>query len=87
MTEFAKLFATPHGQLLVFLDETEEGDPAITVKGAPVRGVNPTAKMSGWTDGEAGQLRNFSKIDQEHADMLAQQLFASADSLAPRDAA
>lgn len=83
--DFAMLFDTAHGQLLVFLDETDEGDPAISIVGAEVRGVRPKAKLSGWSDGDAGQLRNFNKTDQVLAESFAAQLYQSADRVAPRD--
>jgi len=82
---FAKLFDTAHGQILYYLDETEHEEPAITVIGAYVRGVRPSVKLSGWPDGEAGQLRNFAKIDQAMAEATAAQFQRMADDLAPRD--
>jgi hypothetical protein len=68
---FAKLFETPHGQLLAYLDETDEGDPAITVIGADVNGVRPSAKMSGWPEGEDGQRAAFDKLTQQMAEEQA----------------
>jgi len=82
---FAKLFDTAHGQLLYYLDDTDDEEPAITVIGAYVRGVRPSAKLSGWPDGEAGQLRNFAKIGQADADATAVALFNTANQLAPED--
>jgi len=83
---FAKIFDTAHGQLLVFLDETDDGEPAISVIGADVRGVRPKAKLSGWADGEEAQLRNFEKTDQAMAEDFAAQLHRTADQLAPESA-
>ena len=70
---FAKLFVTPHGQLLAFLDETDEGDPAISVIAASVGDIRPQAKLSGWDD-DGGQARAFERIDQAAAEQFAADL-------------
>jgi hypothetical protein len=79
---FAKLFDTAHGQLLVFLDETDDSEPAITVIGAYVDDVRPQAKLSGWEDPEGGQARAFDKIDQASAEEMAARLHAMVKGLA-----
>ena len=79
---FAKLFNTPHGQLLYYLDETEDGQPSITIIGAYVRGLRASAVLSGWPDGEEGQLRNFVTIDQEMAEQTAAHLYRMTDEIA-----
>ncbi len=79
---FAKLFDTPDGQLLAFLDETDDSEPAVTVIGARVEGVRPKVKMSGWPDGEAGQRLAFDKIDQALANKSAADLRAVAAGMA-----
>jgi hypothetical protein len=83
--QFAKLFDTPHGQMLYYLDDTDDEEPAIMVIGAYVRGVRPSAKLSGWPDEEAGQLRAFAEIEQAAADETAAAFYRMADDLAPRD--
>lgn len=74
---FAKLFDTPHGQLLVYLCETDDGDPAIRAVGADLNDVRPQAVMSGWPDGEAEARRQFDKIDQAAAEEQAAMLRAT----------
>lgn len=71
---FAKLFDTPDGQLLAFLDSTDDYEPAIKVIAAAVNGVVPSATLSGWTDGEQGQQRAFTLIDQAAAEHHAKAL-------------
>ena len=80
---FAKLFYTPHGQLLVFKDETDEGDPALCIIGADVRGVTPKARPS-WTT-EDKQRAAFEKYDQAIADEQAAALNALAHKYAPEE--
>lgn len=76
---FAKLFDTPHGQLLAYLDEDDEGQPAITVIGADYRGVRPSAKLSGYSD--ATQAQVFNEFDQSSADKMAANLHLAAAKL------
>jgi hypothetical protein len=78
---FAKLFDTPHGQLLVFMD-MDNDEPILRVMGAPVRGVCPATSFSGWDDPDVGQRKAFDMTDQEHAEKLAAALFAMADKVA-----
>jgi hypothetical protein len=68
---FAKLFDTPHGQLLAFLDQTEDYEPAIKLMGAEHAGVCPAMTLSGWDDAEEGQARAFAAIDQAAAEKHA----------------
>jgi hypothetical protein len=75
---FAKLFNTAHGQLLYLLDQTDDEEPAINVIGAYVNDVQPQAKLSGWSDGEEGQLRTFNAVDQLQAEQTAAQLHFAA---------
>jgi hypothetical protein len=67
---FAKIFDTPHGQLLAFMD-TEDDEPVIVVKGEAYKGVLASASLSGWKDEEVGQQREFDEIDQAKAEDTA----------------
>ena len=80
MTDFAKIFNTPHGQLLAFMD-TENDEPVIVLKGAAFKGVVPSATLSGWKDEEAGQQREFDEIDQAKADDTAKALHSAIANL------
>ena len=84
MTDFAKLFVTPHGQLLAFMD-MENDEPVIVLKGAEYKGVQPIAMLSGWADNEEGQRREFDAIDQEKAEQTASQLHGAVKILMDRD--
>jgi len=77
---FAKLFDTPHGQLLAYLDDDEEERPSIRVIGAYVRGVRPAANL-GYDDDDA-QRRGFEKFDQEMANGTAADFFRLVAGLA-----
>lgn len=85
MTEiFAKLFDTPHGQLLVFLDETDEGEPCLHVIGAYRGGARPAAKISGWEgDAEAKAEAALAATDQAQADQMAADFAAALAQFAP----
>lgn len=82
---FVKLFDTPRGQLLAFLDDGDTEHFNIAVIGASVRGVQARANL-GYDDEEARQ-RNFDKIDQARAADLAESLFQAADQFAPHEVA
>lgn len=77
---FAKIFDTPHGQLLAFMD-TENDEPVIVLKGEPYKGVIPSATISGWDDEEVGQQREFDAIDQAKAEGTAKSLRQAVASL------
>lgn len=81
---FAKLFDTPHGQLLVYLDGDEDCDPIIVVVGAPVRGVVPKANLG--YDSYADRLSGFARFTQERAEETAASLHATADRYAEKSA-
>lgn len=67
---FAKLFDTPHGQLLAYLDDdTDSKDFNIVVRGAAVNGVIPSAKLS--YDSEESRLSGFDKFSQDGAEHQA----------------
>lgn len=70
MSDFAKLFDTPHGQLLVFMEDGDD-EPVIRVIGAVYEGVQPSATLSGWPNDEEGQQAAFDSIGQEQANNLA----------------
>ena len=53
---FAKLFDTPDGQLLAYMGQTDEYEPAVIVIAAEVNGVVPSATLSGWTSGYSSGL-------------------------------
>lgn len=78
---FAKLFNTAEGQLLAYMGETDDFQPAIIVIAAPINGVVAQAKLSGWSDGEAGQQRAFDALDQWMAEGQALALRNSVRSL------
>jgi hypothetical protein len=79
---FAKVFATPHGQLLAYIDYSDEDEEfRIRVIGAPVRGVTPAANLGYFT--EDARQTGFDRIDQQLADDTAKSLFETADQLAP----
>lgn len=81
---FAKLFATPHGQFLAYVDYDDEDEQyVIRTIGAPVRGVVPKANL-GYDDKDS-RARGFAKIDQAGADEMAKSLFAAADQFAPNE--
>lgn len=77
---FAKLFDTPHGQLLAYLDEDDNEQPCVRVIGAYVRGVRPAANL-GYED-EAAALEGFNRIDQAGAEEMAERFHNLADGLA-----
>jgi hypothetical protein len=79
---FAKLFATPHGQLLAYIDyEAEDEQYVIRTVGAAVRGVVPKANLG--YDSEEARQDAFGKIDEAMADRTARTLFETADRFAP----
>lgn len=69
---FAKLFDTPDGQLLAFMDETDDGDPAMVFMAAPINGVSAKAILS-WPEVD-GQQRAFDMVDQAAAEEHARSL-------------
>ena len=77
---FAKLFDTPDGQLLAFMD-TEDDEPVVVLKGEPRHGVLPSMTLSGYPDDEEGQKREFEAIDQAKADETAKSLAAALDGI------
>jgi len=77
---FAKLFDTPHGQLLAFMD-TEDDEPVVVLKGEPRNGVLPSVTLSGYSDEEVGQKREFEAIDQAKADSTAKSMHDAMASL------
>ncbi|MHB9879127.1 hypothetical protein ACSMXM_05635 [Pacificimonas sp. ICDLI1SI03] len=72
---FAKLFDTPHGQLLVtrdYIDENDDGEEeeAVVCRGATRHGIHATIKMGGWADAAPADAA-FAKVDQDGAEELA----------------
>jgi hypothetical protein len=79
--KFAKLFDTPHGQLLVTIDFDDDADcDVVTLRCASRHGVVPAMKMSGWDD-DTGAAKAFAAIEQEHAENHARSLAAMLDGL------
>lgn len=66
---FAKLFDTPHGQLLFYKTTNEDDEPIIRVIGAAVGGVVPSAGLA--YDTEADRDAGFEKVNQEGAEPQA----------------
>jgi hypothetical protein len=83
---FAKLFDTSRGQLLAFKNyDAAEDEHRVTVIGAAVRGVEPKANLG--YDDERRRDAGFEKIDQVGAEQMAEQLFRTAESCAPKESA
>ncbi len=69
---FAKVFETPHGQLLVTIDWDDDAEiDVINVRGASRHGVMPELKASGWEDAATGARITFDAFDQEAAERHA----------------
>lgn len=83
MSEFAKLFDTPRGQVLVKVDADQEGAPEIRFYVKPEGfGVNSVAfgyedSDQGWIDAEEG----FEKVSYEMAEAAAKQVYDFTDNL------
>lgn len=73
--KFAKIFDTPSGQFLAFMDTVDDA-PVIVFKGEAYKGVLPSVTIGGWNDDddEAEQQRQFEGIDQAKAEATAAQL-------------
>jgi hypothetical protein len=82
---FAKLFDTPHGQLLVTTDTDEEGDPCIHIRGEDVNGVQVVYAVSGWTD-ETKADAVLAGYTQEMADKAAASLHRTLANLTTEEA-
>lgn len=78
MTTFARLFETESGQLLVTreYDDTEDEPYTITVRGASVRGADPTLTLFYVSESERDGL--FDGLDQEQAESLARDMAQAA---------
>lgn len=77
---FAKLFDTPHGQLLAVRKYDAESDSdQIVVRGAAVDGVCPTTLHS--YESEEAAERQFATIDQAKAERTAARLNAMVKGL------
>ena len=77
--EFARIFETPHGQLLAFLTQDDVEKPGICVMGALVRGVRPQVKLS--YDDEEAQARGFAELTSDTVNEIAASLHCLADGL------
>ena len=70
---FAKMFDTPHGQLLAYCDyDDADYQYVVRVIGAGVDGVTPRANLG--YDSEEDRQRGFDKIDQAGAEEMALRL-------------
>ncbi len=82
MTEFAKLFTTPHGQLLITRDGmSDEHDDqwVLTARGEDYRGVQAT--MAFTYQSQEGMDQAFEGATQEQADNTAQQMRGMLEKL------
>jgi hypothetical protein len=76
MTKFAKLFDTPHGQLLVFIQPWTEGQFRLTTMAEHLGDISPSLSFDHKDEETATQLLN--GYDQGKADMEANQLRSTA---------
>jgi hypothetical protein len=77
--QFAKLFETPHGQLLVTRDyDAVEDKYELVVR----NGDGTVFRMSGWEDDEASSREGLAKTDQAMADKHAATLHNARKGLA-----
>ena len=77
---FAKLFDTPHGQLLVMVEGMEDDNegPTLNIRGEAFKDVVPSFKLGPFEDSDDGWRAVNSllaSIDQETADHHAASLF------------
>lgn len=78
MKDFAKIFTTPHGQLLATCDH-EDGAPVVTFRGADLPFVTPSVLYT--FDNEAARDAAFDGITQALADETAAELWNTANNL------
>lgn len=80
MSEFAKLFQTANGQILVTIDWDEDADcQVVNVRGEDRHGIGATFKMSGWDDDATGAQTAFEAVDQAVAEKHAKSFVAMLD--------
>jgi len=75
VSDFAKIFSTAHGQLLVTKAQNDECEPCLTIR-VDVDGITAEIKPA-WNDNDAGyeqRDRQFDGYGQEDADKTAGQL-------------
>lgn len=75
MSEFAKIFDTAHGQLLVTKAQNDECNPCLTIR-VDIDGITAEIKPA-WDDNDAGwdeRDRQFGDYTQETADKTADDL-------------
>lgn len=79
MKDFAKVFATQYGQVVVFLQDNEEdGHPEIRMFSKP-KGLGICSAAFGFPDTDAGRQASeegFGKVTQEMAEASAKELAA-----------
>jgi hypothetical protein len=79
---FAKLFDTPHGQLLVTREyDAMEGKYEIVVRGAGNGTMTPEVRLGGWDDDEEASRDALAKTDQAMAERNAAELAAMVNGL------
>lgn len=76
---FAKLYDTAHGQILYAIDDTEEDEPCIRVRGAYVDGVKPEAVLT--YNSESDRDAAFLVVNQANAEGAASSLAAAVAGL------
>jgi hypothetical protein len=83
MSDFAKLFRTANGQILVTIDWDEDIEQlVITVRGEDRHGIGATFKMSGWYGDDENAVREaFDAIDQAAAETHAKSFADMLDGL------
>lgn len=80
MSDFAKLFQTENGQILVTIDWDEDAEcQVVNVRGEDRHGIGAVFKMSGWDGNATGAQIAFDAVDQAAAETHARSFVAMLD--------
>jgi hypothetical protein len=79
---FARLFETPHGQLLITKEHDEEEGPGICVR----FDAELTVAMTSYYDSDAVRNAAFENVDQDWANQQAARMAASSQHFAAKTA-